>query len=246
MRFMQRHYRGFWQKNPFQKLKFYPFHLINYFKAFKLLFLKDQHFEFNRPIIVLQVFTNLLRYTKEERSFDKRKERLAWKPAASAYGYVKDEGLFLPAGILQHPALERCNLITIKDSLAPEFAYMERMESNDCFELTAPRKLGNFKIKQVEALDLFLDYNRFFIGIPKRANIKLCSLRLKQPVEIAINGKTDFSLTGRRAREFTDQHYIFEYLGDFKSCRVLKENAKPVIKSIPGKRKLVDMIKPLW
>jgi hypothetical protein len=208
--------------------------------------LKDQHFEFIRPIKILQVFSNVQRYTTEERSFDKRKERLEWKPTESVNGRIKDGQLFLPADILQHPALERCNLITIKDSLAPDFAYMERMESNDCFELTAARKLGNFKIKQGEELDLFLDYDRFFIGIPKRANIKLCSLRLQQPVEIAINGKTDFSLTGRRAREFTDQHYIFEYLGDFKSCIVLAEKAKPVVKQIPGERKLVDMIKPLW
>lgn len=208
--------------------------------------MKDQHFEFNRPIKILQVFSNVLRYTKEERSFDKRKEKLEWRPMQSAHGYIKDKELFLPESILQHPALERCNLITIKDSQTHEFAYMERMEHNDCFELTAPRKLGNFKIKLGEELELFLDYDRFFIGIPKRANIKLCSLRLKQPVEIAINGKTDFSLTGRRDREFTDQHYIFEWLGDFKTCQVLNERAKPVIKHIPAKRKLVDMIKPMW
>jgi hypothetical protein len=159
---------------------------------------------------------------------------------------VKNGELFLPPTILQHPVIERCNLITIKDSLAPKFNYMERMENNDCFELTAPRKLGNFKIKQDEDLELYLDYNRFFIGIPKRANIKLCNLRLNHPVEIAINGKTDFSLTGRRNRDFTDQQYIFEYIGDFKACTMLKEKAKPVLKQIPSERKLVDMIKPLW
>jgi hypothetical protein len=208
--------------------------------------LKDRHFTFKRPIKILQVFSNVLRYGKDDKSFDKREERLAWHPVQSLNGYVHDGELFLPPAILQHAALERCNLITIKDSLSPLFNYMENMENNDCFELTAARKLGNFKIKQTEELELHLDYNRFFIGTPKRDNIKLCNLRPGQPVEIAINGKTDFSLTGRRARNFTDQQYIFEYLGDFKTCTVLKEKAKPVVKQIPAKRKLVDMLKPLW
>ncbi len=208
--------------------------------------MKDQHFTFNRPIKVLQIFSNILRYAKEDKSFDKRKERMEWKPIFSANGYVQDGQLFLPPAILQHMALERCNLITLKDSLAPQFNYMENMESNDCFELSVPRKLGNFKIQQAEELELHLHYNRFFIGIPKRSNIKLCNLRPGLPVEIAINGKTDFSLTGRRDREFTEQLYIFEYLGDFKTCIVLKERANPVLKPIPAERKLVDMIKPLW
>ncbi len=208
--------------------------------------MKDQHYTFNRPIKILQIFSNILRYAKEDKSFDKRRERLAWRPVESLNGYVKEGELFLPSGILEHEALKRCNLITIKDSLAPPFNYMERMESNDCFELTAPRKLGNFNIQQAEELELHLHYNRFFIGIPKRNNIKLCNLRPNQPVEITINGKTDFSLTGRRDREFTEQLYIFEYLGDFKTCTVLKEKANPVLKQIPAERKLVDMIKPLW
>lgn len=219
---------------------------INYFEVLKLLFLKDQHFTFNRPIKILQIFSNILRYAKQDKSFDNRKERLAWKPITSVNGYVQDGQLFLPQAILQHTALERCNLITLKDSQAPQFSYMENMESNDCFELTAPRKLGNFKIAHAEELELHLHYNRFFIGIPKRNNIKLCNLRPNQPVEITINGKTDFSLTGRRDRQFTDQQYIFEYLGDFKTCIVLKEKANPVLKQIPAERKLVDTIKPLW
>lgn len=139
--------------------------------------MKDQHFIFKRPIKILQIFTNILRYTKEDRSFDDRKERLAWKPVRSVNGYVQGGELFLPPVILQHAAIERCNLITIKDSLVPEFNYLERMESNDCFELTAPRKLGIFKILHGEELELHLHYDRFFVGTPKRNNIKLCNLR---------------------------------------------------------------------
>ncbi|HEX2684833.1 MAG TPA: hypothetical protein VHL77_12900 [Ferruginibacter sp.] len=208
--------------------------------------MKYDHFVFNRPIKILQIFSNIFVYTKKDKSFENRKEQLAWKPVASLNGYVKDGELFLPPAILKHPVLERCQLITIKDSLAPAFNYMENMESNDCFELSAPRKLGNFKIKQAEELELHLDYNRFFIGTPKRDNIKLCNLRAGQPVEIITNGKSDFSLTGRRERKFNDQQYIFEYLGDFKTCTVLKEKENPVIKNIPAERKLVDLFKRLW
>lgn len=208
--------------------------------------MKEAHFTFNRPLKILQVFTNVLRYAKEDRSFDKRRERLQWRPAESSNGYTREGELFLPPGILQHPVLERANLLTIKDSLAPQFSYMERLGNNDCFELTAPRTLGNFKIKQDEELELYLQYDRFFIGTPKRANMKLCSLRPHQPVEVFINGKTDFSLTGRRSRQFNDQQYIFEWLGDFKSCRILPENAAPVLKQIPTERKMVDLLKHLW
>ncbi len=204
-------------------------------------FLKDQDFIFKRPIKILQIFTNILRYTKEDKSFDKRKERLAWKPVSSANGHVQNGQLFLPQGILQHPAIERCNLITIKDSVAPEFNYMERLENNDCFQLSAARKLGIFKIKQEEELELHLEYSNTYIGDPKRNNMKLGNLLPGQPVEFIINGKIDYY-----DRTFIDHQYIFQYLGDFKTATVLPERAKPILKEIPTERKLVDMIKPLW
>jgi hypothetical protein len=117
-------------------------------------------------------------------------------------------------------------------------------DSNRCFKQKNFAKIDIFEIKN--DLELFLKYDRYEVGIPERENFKLCILKKNNPVEIKINGKTDFSMTSGRERIFKEQHYIFEYLGDFGSCKILKEPYESVIKRVPEERKIIDLIKPLW
>ncbi|MCX6132020.1 MAG: hypothetical protein NTX25_23555, partial [Proteobacteria bacterium] len=84
------------------------------------------------------------------------------------------------------------------------------------------------------------------VGDPKREDFKLGEVKKGKPIEIKINGKTDFSLTSRRARVFKEQTYIFNYIGDFSECKILKEPFDFTLKRLPSDRKVVDLIKPLW
>lgn len=210
--------------------------------------MKLQEVTFKRPVRVFQVFRNIHVYDKTQKSFEDRKEALAWQEIPSKSGWVVDNELYLPEKILQDPGFTACNLITIEDNHLVNVARTEyEQESNHCFTLGNFIKLDIFKLKRDhEELELFLQHGYFEVGIPSRDNFKLCTIKKNSPVEIKINGKTESSLTARRARQFKEQHYIIDYIGDFRSCKLLREPYDPVIKQVPANRKVVDLIKPLW
>lgn len=219
--------------------------------------MKLQELKLKRPKKILQVFRNINVYGKEEKSFEERKEEVAWKDIKSKSGYVLNNELYLPEKILENPKLMTCNLITIEDenkrinytTAALRFSRIDTDDKkikNQCFNLAHPNKFEIFEIKYNDELEVFLKYRYFGVGAPERENFKLCTLKMNCPVEIKINGKTDYSLTWRRARVFTEQQYIFHYLGDFDSCKLIKDPFEPVIKHVPDERKVVDLIKHLW
>lgn len=227
--------------------------------------MKLQEISFKRPVKLVQVFRHVHRYDKSEKSFEDRKEDLAWRPISSKNGHVKEGVLFLPEEVLQDPKLTHCDLITVEDDLQePSLWYGDqgytyhaalrvprqegpmRPDFHHCFHLHHPNRLDIFEIRQNEDLELFLRYGYYAVGVPERPNFKLCELKKGSAVEIKINGKTDFSLTSRRGRQFKEQHYIFHYVGDFTHCRILKEPYAPFVKEMPADRKVVDLLKPLW
>jgi len=207
---------------------------------------KTSHILFKKPVKILQVFSNIVYYHKDEKSFTDRQHKLAWRPVASLHGGVVDGQLFLPEPILKQPRLQHCDLITIVDDISLERHHQRDLESNTCLILDVPRPIGVFNLVQKEELELHLHYNHFCVGTPERENFKICSLRVGEPVEVKINGKIDFSLTGRRARLFIEQQYIFHYLETFASAQVLKPPVSAIQKTIPYQRNLVDLWKPLW
>lgn len=204
--------------------------------------MNPQKILFKKPVTILQVFHNINVYGKDKKSFDLRREDSEWKEFHSESGYLKDGELFLPEAIMENSRFPNCDLITIEDSLNRE----EDQEVNRCFHLHHPNEIYIFQLKQKEELELHLKYDDFAVGIPKRADFKICDLKEKNPVEIKINGKTDFSMTSGRARVFKEQFYIFEVLGKFSSCQILRNPYPPVPKKVPGERKLIDLLKPLW
>ena len=201
-----------------------------------------QKISFRKPVKILQVYQNINVYGKEKKSFNDRKEDTQWREFVSRSGYVAEGELYLPESILKNSRFPDCGLISLEDSLNPE----EDMETNHCFQLHHPNSLHIFQLKQGEELELHLLYNDFTVGIPKRNDFKICDLKENVPVEIKINGKTDFSMASGRPRVFREQFYVFELLGDFDSCMILRDPFPPVIKKIPGERKLIDLLKPLW
>ena len=150
--------------------------------------------------------------------------------------------LFLPESITGIEKFTAANFLTLEDdnntaSQTPNRAFN--------FVNIIPFDIFRF-IKNEANIELHMQHSYFGVGIPERPNIKLCDIKLNKPVEIKVNGKTESSMSSRRAREFKEQQYIFTYLGKYKSCILLPEKEIMIIKKIPAKRKLIDLLKPLW
>lgn len=63
--------------------------------------MKLQSVIFKKPFKLVQLFRNINTYGKDEKSFEDRKEKLAWKSIQSTSGYLKDEVVHLPASVLE-------------------------------------------------------------------------------------------------------------------------------------------------
>jgi hypothetical protein len=202
---------------------------------------------FKKPVKILQVFSNIVYYSKEDKSFADRKHKLEWRDAESVSGYIADQQLFLPELVLAHPALQRCSLITMVDDQTIAHQHHWNIAQNDCLVLDVPRPFGDFNLAQKEELELHLRYQPLSTAKPNRPGFKISDLRKGEPVEVKINGKYDHSLFGSpRARVFKEEQYIFQYIGDFTSLQVIRPQATPMHKRIPENRKLVNLLKPLW
>lgn len=209
--------------------------------------MKPQEILFRKPVKIIQVFRNIHIYGKEEKSFELRKDAMTWKHIQSKSGYLLDNELFLPEQIIKNPDFNNCDLIIlVDDNSSQPLSFLHKNEPNYCFITSRPNQLDIFELRMNEGLELHLKYGYFEIGTPERKNFKLCDIKEKQPVEIKINGKTDASLTSRRARIFKEQYYILYYIGDFRQCKLLKEPFDSVVKKVPEDRKIIDLIKPLW
>lgn len=224
--------------------------------------MKSELVEFDRPVKILQVFRNINLYGKSKRSIDDRRAELEWRDIQSNAGHVVDGQLFLPESITTEPEFHSCSLISIEDDNRPQvltsadlqltklMAIAPRLPEvptiNRCFNLVRPDILDIFELRMASELEVHLHYGYFEVGIPKRNNFKLCEVKYGQPVEVKINGKKDASLTAGAERIFKEQHYVFQYLGDFSRAVILREPFPSVLKQVPSERKVVDMIKQLW
>lgn len=210
--------------------------------------MKLQEVLFQNPIKIIQVFRNINIYEKAEKSFELRKEKISWKPMFSKSGYVFKDELFLPEQILSNPDFKNCNLITLNDNnnINENTFPKENTNFNNCFNLISTKSIDIFELKMKEDLELHLKYGYFEVGIPERQNFKLCNINKNQSIEIKINGKTDSSLSSRRARVFKEQYYIYDYIGDFHKCKILKEPFDSHLKHVPENRRVIDLIKQLW
>ncbi len=209
--------------------------------------MKPQPITFKKPIKIVQLFRNINTYGKEEKSFEDRKEKIAWKPISSTAGFVKDNVVHLPESILAQPNFEHCDLIVlIDDNFQASQNVVYTNEKNLCFRNKSSNKLDFLQIKLEEKIELFIKPSYFEIGDPERDEFKVCELTIAKPISIKINGKRDFSLTGRRARTFIEQEYIFNYIGDFTTIQIEKEPFTPIVKNVPTEKKVIDLMKTLW
>ncbi|TCC89457.1 hypothetical protein EZ428_17345 [Pedobacter frigiditerrae] len=209
--------------------------------------MKPQPIISKKSFRVIQLFRNINSYGKDEKSFEDRKDKIAWKPIESTAGFVKDNVVHLPETILEQPNFEHCDLILLIDDNFQTFQnVVYTSEKNICFRNKSINKFDFLQIKLDEKVELYLKPGYFEVGFPERNEFKVCELTLDKSVSIKINGKRDFSLTGRRARTFIEQEYIFNYIGDFTTIQIEKEPFTPIVKNVPTEKKVVDLMKPLW
>jgi hypothetical protein len=66
---------------------------------------------------------------------------------------------------------------------------------------------------------------------PRRGHFPVADLRLNDPVLVSLNHKSDFSMSGRRARTYWYEQFLFTYIGECTSVNLSDEDSlwvKPV------------------
>ena len=212
-----------------------------------------------------EIFTKAT-YTPENR---KRFHNLATS-FESTQGYLDKETLVLPMACQGQVAINISDLVIIQDVMGWEqFKANEHIQSPDWFkkvsadvllherrhlfvfkQLNALKSFEIFKIRKAgnDAYELFVEYaeNAMKIGIPERINHKICDLKQSKPIRYQINGKSDFTLSGRKARTFYEFDYVIEWLGAASKIEFKELNKIRKVKSIPiSHAKLIDERKML-
>lgn len=201
------------------------------------------------PIHIIQIFNNSYEYGKNEKSYSERKDNYAWKKKiTSQSGYVENGVLKL-----NDTYAKLLNLNTISVLLLIDYNndFEEKRASDNPYIKTADNQAtffnwNCFQFKKEDTLQLHLNWDYGTIGLPERENFKICELKIHQPIEININGKRDFSLTGRRARTYVEKNVIIEYLGQISDFEWIANQKISVQKTIPEQRKRINLLKDLF
>lgn len=220
-------------------------------------------------IDVIQILKSATRIEKPDYSTETRRILDQWGESFdSKTGYLKDRTLILPTPAKQELELKTAELVIIQDIKGFDPFLVEKswektnlpnwfkdgrkshlLSTNrqlSCFnQLTGLRAFEIFKIGRNKSgtFDLHLNYsaNKFHIGTPEREDHKIAELKLNKPIRYKVNGKSDFTMSGRKQRTFVEYDYIFEYLGQADNLEFRDLNKIEKTKSIPTENyKLVD------
>jgi len=169
---------------------------------------------------IIQIFKSVRIFQKPDYTPENRKKLGVW-PASmdSASGYVKDGTLFLPSSVDGKEDIHQAELIVLLDDIRPEqgFASAEDWQLYYFRQINSPRPVEIFRIGKAEpdGFELFLDYKDMIntIGHPRREDHKFAELRSGKAVRYRINGKSDFTLSGRKQRHFHEFEYIIKHIG---------------------------------
>jgi hypothetical protein len=203
--------------------------------------MKPQTHQFNKPINVIQVFSNINIYDKEAKSKDDRKDTLLWQSIVSKNAYLLNHALVFNEIALTLPSFKNCDTIIIDDSVQGHSQIY-------CFFTFQKFNFYCFEIYQKEGQsECWWNGNSKMNYMPKRQSFKLFDFPPKQIVEVKVNSKTDMrSMSSLGKRQFIEEHFIFQHLGIFESCLIAFNPTKTVLKEIPAIEKTIDLIKPLW
>ncbi len=213
-------------------------------------------------IDVIQIYKSHLRIKKPDYNKQTRKNLENWQESfVSKTGYLKDHTLCLPIETKEEPGLKSANLVLIQDINRFDPFLITKSHDNptkpNWFKATGlnhvpsshrPSRFCDFEIFRIEknsetVFSIYLKYsaNKIHIGLPERDNHKVAELKLHKPIRYRINGKSDFTMSGRQQRTFVEYDYVFDYLGRADKLEVKTLNNIAMLKAIPFEKcKLVD------
>ncbi|MGC5327680.1 hypothetical protein [Brevibacillus sp. SYSU BS000544] len=195
---------------------------------------------FGKEKHVLEIFYNRVVYSKDERGFQSHNSsKFHWpQTVKSNAGFVDQQTLFLPKKSTPIDIVDKCDLIIITDyhneySLPYGVSVKQRARINNHYLLAKHHQVnfGMLKFFVQDPLPIYLAYDIWDVGIPKRDNFLITTMSQDQKVRIRINGKNDCSMTSRRERTFTEQDFLIHYHGTVKGCMLADD--KEVIKNKP-------------
>lgn len=223
---------------------------------------------------IIQIWKSVERIEKPIYKLEPKHSVYKWgNSIISKTGYLQSDTLFLPQNSKKEPNLKKADLLIIQDikgfdpfliksfwdkTNLPSWFKNDRKSQSisanpQLLYFNSPKKLWPFEIFKIEksnsdTFDIHLNYsaNDYQIGIPKRDDHKIAELKLNNPIRYRVNGKSDFTMSGRKQRTFVEFDYIFEYLGQADNVEFKDLNKIEKVKQIPSDRcKQVDERKVL-
>lgn len=211
------------------------------------------------PKHIIQVFRSFRQYGKAQNEPGYRARLTDWpEHLASSSGYLEGDTLCLNSSAADFSReMEQSSVIVLAD-YHPEQSHplktLRGPSQNECYAMLGRGervlRYELFDLHRTEAaFELVFNYSDHasLIGRPTRGDFKVGELHVQQPVRVTVNGKSDATLTGRRARTYNFYDYIFLYLGICTDVRTLPWNGVRIRKPVPvAQARRVDLTKVLY
>ena len=209
-------------------------------------------------LYVLQIYRSAIIYRKKNYTAENRNIAESWPSTLESHiGFIEDNCLHLSEEYKQEEEIKNPFLLVIVDNIPVnrKDIYLEFIKDNfpvvNIFQqINKLMSVELFRIKYAgeRSFDLSIDYSShsMIIGLPERENHKMGELKPEIPLRYKINGKADFTLTGRKEREFYEFDYLFELKEVEKILFVAPNRAVKTKNIITDNCKLVNERKMLY
>lgn len=171
------------------------------------------------------------------------------KEINSNLGFINKNILYLNIEYEEKLEISQNKAIILIDEILPS-----KTITDNIIKLNSPDRILSFepgkKSKHIEIFSIVnndgcfgiqLNYtsNSFLIGKPERKNHTIANLCSTSPFRYRINGKSDFTMTGRKQRTFTEFDYSFE-LFHVERIAYIKTSKNGITKKTPVNIKIID------
>ena len=180
---------------------------------------------------ILQIYITAEFIEKLEYTTQKRQSIGNWESIKSKAGYVSGETLFLPDDNRQNDTIPSVDLIIIQDTI---YTQLPNTEIIGFRNYVWPWRDGlfEFKFAEEETVDIWVRFNSLF-NTPERSNHKIAALQPGMAVRYKVNGKSDFTLSGRKQRTYLECDYVLQNLGLVEKIEYKDPGKIEIIKSYP-------------